>query len=82
MYSHSNNSLAIIVVTDNCTRCLNVFQPMLLHGYQLQLDISVFAQSSRENETYIINEDYKHHQNLYNILINQKRIQNHWHFLY
>ena len=56
MYSHSNNSLAIIVVTDNYTHCLNVFQPMLLHGYQLQLDISVFAQSSRNYEMYCMDK--------------------------
>ena len=59
MYSHSYNSLAIAVVTDNNKHCLNIFQPMLLSSYQLQLDISVFAQSSRNYEMYCVDKDYK-----------------------
>ena len=75
MYSHTYN------IGNRLSKAsLRRFQLVIIFLLSMQLDISVFEQSSREDETYFINEDYKHHQNLYDISINQKRIQNRWHF--
>ena len=51
--------IVITVVTGNPKQFLDIIKLMLFPRYQLQLDISIFAKSSRNYEMYCMNKNDK-----------------------